>query len=96
MLVALSGRGGAEPPPRRAQADRDGDGPNHERLPAHANRPNARETGRGAASPAWDRRARHPSGGDEGSVTGAGAPKPRLRPQGGREEPVRIQLSPKL
>jgi RPM1-interacting protein 4 len=46
-----------------------------------------RESGRGSASPAWDRRGRHPSGGDEGSVTGSGTPKTRLRPQGGREEP---------
>lgn len=58
------GRGGAEPPPRRA------------------------ETGRGPPGAAWDRRGRHPSGGDEGAVLGTNAaPKPRLRPQAGREEP---------
>lgn len=59
-----AGRGGAEPPPRRA------------------------ETGRGPPGAAWDRRGRHPSGGDEGAVLGTNAaPKPRLRPQAGREEP---------
>jgi len=86
-LGAPGGRGGAEAPVRRVQADRDGDGQNHERLPAHANRPSPRETGRGTAPPAWDRRARAPSGGDEGSVMGTAAPKTRLRPQVGREEP---------
>jgi RPM1-interacting protein 4 len=82
------GREGAEPPQRRTQAERDGDGsgPNPERSPAHHQANRMREAGRGAASPAWDRRGRHPSGGDEGSVLGAGTPKTRLRPQGGREE----------
>lgn len=92
VLVGLPGRGGGEHLARRAPADRDGDGHNNERLPAHGNRPSARETGRGTASPAWDRRARHPSGGDEGAVTGTAAPKTRLRPQGSREEPVRIPI----
>ena len=87
----IVGRGGAEPPNRRAPADRDHDGsaPNPERSPAHPQANRMRETGRGAASPAWDRRARLPSGGDEGAVLGAGTPKTRLRPQVTREEPVR-------
>uniref|UniRef100_A0A7I4CXE6 RIN4 pathogenic type III effector avirulence factor Avr cleavage site domain-containing protein n=1 Tax=Physcomitrium patens TaxID=3218 RepID=A0A7I4CXE6_PHYPA len=87
----VGGPGGrAEPPFRRPQPDMDGDGSSHnaERAPAnpHANRMNARETGRGAASPAWERRGRNPSGGDEGSVLGSGTLKSRPRPQGGRAE----------
>lgn len=92
----ITGRGGAEPPARRVadrdtHNDRDGGNHNTDRSPAHpyGNRGGARETGRGAASPAWDRRGRHPSGGDEGSVMAPGTPKIRQR-QGGRpEEPVR-------
>lgn len=91
----VGGRGGAEAPPRRPDrdvsnhSDRDGSNHNADRSPAHVhgNRLGARDAGRGAASPAWERRGRHPSGGDEGSVTGSGAPKTRLRPAGPREEP---------
>jgi RPM1-interacting protein 4 len=92
----IAGRGGAEPPARRTadrdnHSDRDGSSHNPDRSPAHpyGNRAGARETGRGAASPAWDRRGRHPSGGDEGSVMAPGTPKTRLRPGARPEEPVR-------
>ncbi|KAG0625924.1 hypothetical protein M758_2G088800 [Ceratodon purpureus] len=89
----VAGRGGAEPRPRPDRdgsshnTDRDGSSHNADRSPAHpyGNRVGARETGRGAASPAWDRRGRHPSGGDEGSVMAPGTPKTRLR-QGSRPE----------
>lgn len=93
--LLIAARGG-EPPARRpadrdTHSDRDGSSHNNDRSPAHpyGNRPNARETGRGAASPAWDRRGRHPSGGDEGSVMAPGTPKTRLRPGARPEEPVR-------
>jgi hypothetical protein len=104
----LAGRGAAEPPPRRVVGDRDGshhadrgrnEGSGHsnpERSPGHphAQRVGARESSnRGNGSPAWDRRARQPSG-DEGSVfAGQGAAKnnSRLRPQPPRaEEQVRM------
>ena len=93
----IAGRGGAEPRPRPDRdgssnnSERDGSSHNAERSPAHpyANRGGAREAGRGAASPAWDRRARHPSGGDEGAVMAPGTPKTRQRPGGRPEEPVR-------
>lgn len=95
MNLVIAGRGGAEPLARRtadrdAHSDRDGPSHNPDRSPAHpyANRV-GRETGRGAASPAWDRRGRHPSGGDEGSVMAPGTPKTRLRPGARPEESVR-------
>lgn len=91
LNLVLTGRGGAEPR-RDTHNDRDGSNHNADRSPAHpyGNRAGARETGRGAASPAWDRRGRHPSGGDEGSVMAPGTPKIRQRPGGRPEEPVRV------
>ncbi|XP_024395726.1 RPM1-interacting protein 4 isoform X2 [Physcomitrium patens] len=91
----VGARGGAEGPPTRPDrdgsnhTDRDGSSHHTDRSPAHphANRVGARENRRGAASPTWERRGRQPSGGDEGSLLGSGAPKPRMRPAGPREEP---------
>ncbi|XP_024382073.1 RPM1-interacting protein 4 [Physcomitrium patens] len=91
--------GRPEPPPRRPQQDRYGDGPSHsgERSSANPYASGAREAGRGAATPAMGRRSRNFSGGDEGSVLAPGTPKARLRTQGGRpEEPTKGGALPKF
>ncbi len=93
-------------PPRRGVIDRDsnhnsdrssaeGSSHNTDRSPMHPSYPGrltAREAGRGAASPAWEKGRR--VSGDDGSVFAPGTPvnKSRLRAGAGRpEEPVSLE-----